>query len=332
MVEIVAELAQGFEGKPGQARLLLLASAKAGADAAKFQLVYADELATPDYQYYDLFKSLEMDDDVWFSLHEYATSLGIELVVDVFGAKSLQLAEKLGLQTIKLHPTDTSNIGFLEQVTASSIPKIQLGAGGAFAEEIARALMILSTKEVVLFLGFQGYPTPNETNQIARVKMMVEQFSKNNKNVQVGFADHAPPDDPLSIALAAMAIGAGAAVIEKHLTLGKVMEIEDYEAALNPDEFSQFSSAMRECQAAFGTCKTDGDFGMSEVEKGYRHAIRRHVIANGDLLPNTVLTPADIILKRSSKEDVITDIESVYGKTLGKAIANNTALASIDIE
>jgi N,N'-diacetyllegionaminate synthase len=64
-IEIIAELAQGFEGRPEQARLLMKAAASAGADAAKYQLVYADELATPDYKYYDLFRSLEMPDDVW---------------------------------------------------------------------------------------------------------------------------------------------------------------------------------------------------------------------------------------------------------------------------
>ena len=39
-VKIVAEIAQGFEGQPEQAHLLLKAASKAGADAAKFQLVY----------------------------------------------------------------------------------------------------------------------------------------------------------------------------------------------------------------------------------------------------------------------------------------------------
>lgn len=42
-IEIVAELAQDFEGNPELARLLVKAAASAGADAAKFQLVYADE-------------------------------------------------------------------------------------------------------------------------------------------------------------------------------------------------------------------------------------------------------------------------------------------------
>jgi sialic acid synthase SpsE len=48
-IEIIAEIAQGFEGVAEQARLLMKAASSAGADAAKYQLVYADELATTEY-------------------------------------------------------------------------------------------------------------------------------------------------------------------------------------------------------------------------------------------------------------------------------------------
>ena len=58
-VEIIAEVAQGYEGNPTLAGLLARAAVRAGADAVKYQLVYADEIATPDYQYYDLFRRLE---------------------------------------------------------------------------------------------------------------------------------------------------------------------------------------------------------------------------------------------------------------------------------
>ena len=64
-VEIIAEVAQGYEGNPALARLLARGAVRAGADAVKFQLVYADELATPDYLYYDLFRGLEMKSEAW---------------------------------------------------------------------------------------------------------------------------------------------------------------------------------------------------------------------------------------------------------------------------
>ena len=119
-VEVIAELAQGFEGSFEQTKLLAKAAAKAGADAAKFQLVFADELATPDYQYYELFSDLEMSDDHWSDVKSCCDSYGIELILDIFGVKGLQLAEKLQIKTIKLHATDINNIGFLSNITCFS--------------------------------------------------------------------------------------------------------------------------------------------------------------------------------------------------------------------
>ena len=86
-LKIIAEIAQGFEGNFTQSKLLISAAAKSGADAVKFQLVYADELATADYQYYSLFKNLEMSEMQWKDLSDYAISLGSKLIVDVFGEK-----------------------------------------------------------------------------------------------------------------------------------------------------------------------------------------------------------------------------------------------------
>lgn len=331
-VEIIAELAQGFEGRPEQSRLLMKAAAAAGADATKYQLVYADELATPDYRHYRLFRSLEMGDDVWAGLAAYARELGIRLYVDVFGTRSLRLAEHIGVTVVKLHGTDIANVGFLEQVARSSVPRVLLGAGGAYSSELERAIGILSGKEVVVLLGFQGYPTPNETNQIARVRLLADRLSREHANVAIGFADHAPPDSPLRYALAAAAMGAGATSIEKHLTLGKNMKLEDHESALNPDEFAEFCEVVRGCADAFGMARPVEDFGMSEAEKGYRKKIRRHVVTGRDLPAGARLSPADLVLKRASAEQVITDLELTYGKSLKRALKANAPLSPTDID
>jgi len=332
-LEIVAELAQGFEGKAEQARLLINASASAGADAAKFQLVYADELATPDYQYYELFQSLEMDDATWEKLASYARELRIKLYVDIFGEKSLQLAEKIGVETIKLHGTDIANIGLLNKVAHSSIPKVMLGAGGAYRTELMKAIDILSAKgkEIVVLLGFQGYPTPTDMNQIARVKLLSEEIVERFTNVTVGFADHADPESPLAYALSATAIGAGARVIEKHLTLAKSMKLEDHEAALNPDEFTTFCETMRSCLRAFGESNVQEDFGMSESELGYRTMIRRHVVASKNLAVGTELSSSDLVLKRTSEENSIHSLELAYGKRIQRQLNENAPVLENDL-
>ncbi|MDP9202122.1 MAG: N-acetylneuraminate synthase family protein [Gemmatimonadota bacterium] len=331
-VEIVAELAQGFEGRPEQARLLLRAAAAAGADAAKFQLVYADELAAPDYEHYELFQSLEMADDVWADLANYATKLGIELHLDIFGTRSLQVAERIGATAIKLHPTDIANVGLLSDVAHSSLREVQLGAGGAHAGEIKRALDLLTGKQVGLLFGFQGYPTPLETNQIARVRYFADRIRETYPNVTVGFADHAPPESPLRFALAVAAVGAGARILEKHLTLGRIMKLEDHESALNPDEFAEFSEIVRQSAEALGEPSDAEDFGMSAAEQSYRGAIRRHVVAGRDLTRNSTLGPADLVLKRTSADDVITDLTLAYDRRLKRDVRENAPIRYTDIE
>jgi sialic acid synthase SpsE len=330
-ISIIAEMAQGFEGSYTQARLLIKAASSAGADAAKFQLVYADELATPDYKYYSLFQSLEMSDEEWVDLAAYAKECRIELYLDIFGTRSLRLSEKAGINCIKLHGTDIANIGLLNEVAASSVRKVILGAGGAYLSEIEKALSILGNKEVIILLGFQGYPTPDDTNHVSRINLLQSILEKKYTNYQLGFADHASPDSALRYAIASAAVGAGAIVIEKHLTLGKVMKMEDHESALNPDEFSEFCNVLRICKTAMGQAKQEENLGMSEAELGYRNMIRRHVVAAHDLSKGNSITPADIILKRSSEEKVITDLMLVYDKTINRDIKANSAILQTDI-
>jgi N,N'-diacetyllegionaminate synthase len=323
-MKIIAELAQGFEGNLTQAKILLKAASTSGADIAKFQLVYADELATSDYIHYKLFKSLEMSDNEWKDLYDYSREFKIELNFDIFGKKSLKLSEKLGIKGIKLHGTDITNIGLLREVAKSKIKKIYLGAGGSNLDEIKLALSILKNKNIILLLGFQSYPTPDCDNQISRVSYLKNILG--NGNVEIGFADHANPNSSLSIALAAIAIGAGSTVIEKHLTLGKVMKLEDHESALNPDEFSNFTKTIKLCYKALGLISTSNDFNMSKSEKSYRKMIRRHVTSSRDIKKDTVILAEDLVLKRTSSEIFIHDINTVLNKIVSEDIKKNTAI------
>ncbi len=330
MVQIIAELAQGFEGKPEQAQLLILAGARAGADAVKMQLVYAEELCTPDYKDFSLFQTLEMPDKVWYALAARANELNVELHLDVFGPRSLALAEAIGAAAIKIHGTDMGNIGLLKAVAKSGVSQILLGAGGGFMPEIVQAIELLASKKVVVLLGFQGYPTPNDSNQIERVRNVGAMFSS-YPNVTIGFADHAPPNGPLSLAIAATALGAGAKVFEKHLTLAQTMKLEDHEAALNPDQFREFAGALRACEEALGRVASTPDFGMSEAELEYRQWTRKHVVACRPIKAGTKINPESVLLKRTPSTEVFTDLDSVYGKTVIRDIAVNQAVSPLDI-
>jgi N,N'-diacetyllegionaminate synthase len=334
---IIAELAQGFEGKPAQAMALVQAAAAAGADAAKLQLVYAEELATPDYKHFKLFKNLEMPDAVWRELAGRARELSLELHLDVFGARSLRLAEGIGAQAVKVHSTDMGNPGLLTALAESRVEQALLSTGGCTAAEIERALEILSGKRVVLLHGFQGYPTPVEANQIQRLREFAARY-QGRAQIRLGFADHADPESALSLVLPAAALGTGAEVLEKHLTLAKVLKLEDHESALNPDEFSAFVRHMRDCARALGAAAgprasaPPRDFAMHESELAYRNQTRKHVVAARPLAAGAVIAAADVALKRTSSTQFMQDAGAVIGRRLARAVKADEAIAPQALE
>jgi sialic acid synthase SpsE len=323
-IHIIAEIAQGFEGNLIYSELFVKAAAASKADAVKFQLVYADELATPDYKYYDLFKSLEMSDQAWKNIANLAIKNNIALHLDIFGEKSIKLAEELNVEGVKIHGTDISNKRLLNIVSQTKIKKVILGAGGALKSEILVALDILKNKEVTLLFGFQSYPTSNSDNHINRIKTAKDFFSKEHKCLKIGFADHANPETNIHLGIGAMAIGFGAEVLEKHLTLAKSMKMEDHESALNPDEFLEYVNFIHECSSAIGVVTQEADFGMSESELSYRKMIRRHVVTIDSVPQGNLFTLDNLALKRTSTSQAISEISDVVGKIASKTICSNS--------
>ena len=331
-IKIIAEAAQGYEGNFTYAKMLIKAAAAAKADAVKFQLVYADELCTPEYAYYPLFKSLELLDSQWRELRKFSIENNINLEFDIFGVKSLNLCQKLKINSIKLHPTDIINYGLLKKVNKSKIKDICLGVGGSSLKEIDKALKILIDKEVTVMIGFQNYPTPLKTNQINRISVLKNELCDKYKNLKLGFADHEVSKSIIKYTLPAVAIGAGAEVIEKHFTLSNLLELEDSETALNPEELRVFCDLMRQSASSLGKLSRHDNFEMSPQEHNYRNTIRRHVIAAKNLKKGKIIAENDILLKRSSSKKPIKDLAMVIGSKINKNIRLNQPITLKDLE
>ena len=331
MIQIIAEIAQGYEGNYQQAAMLIRAGKFAGADAVKMQLVYADELCTSDYKDFKLFSQLEMCDEHWQKLSNIAKDIDIEFHLDIFGEKSLLLCERINANAVKIHSTDMGNIGLLELVEKSSIKKVFLSAGGAYLNEIIKAVDVLKSKEIILLLGFQGYPTQVNENQISRVYLLRKYFI-DNSSISIGFADHANPQTIQSLLIPSMAIGAGARFIEKHLTLSSVLKLEDYESALNPDQFLVFTKELKCCYEAFGSTVENQDFGMTDSEINYRNWTRKHVVASRKITSDSIIYPEDLKLKRTPNKNAISDINNIYGKKAIRDIEPDEPILATMIE
>ena len=119
MIEIIAEIAQGYEGSPKLTELLTKAAIESDADAIKFQMVVNDELCTPDYIHYELFKSLQMEDKVWVKVVDKIHASGKKVYFDIFGQDSLAIAQALNADGVKIHLSDFYNQTLIEKAISS---------------------------------------------------------------------------------------------------------------------------------------------------------------------------------------------------------------------
>lgn len=311
---IIAEAAQGYEGKPDYCYLYVRAAAKAGATAVKFQIVYADDLAEPGYQYYDLYKTLEMDVAVWQQARDLASELGILFFADVFGDRSMRVAETIALDGLKIHSSDFFNRALIVRAFDAA-ERVFVSLGGIEEDEIRAFVEQASgwgvTDRLTLLCGFQAEPTPTDKSGLNRVPLLNEWFP----DIEIGFMDHAPgeSDDQVHVSLVAMALGAD--WIEKHITLSRYLEIEDFVSALEPDEFGRYVTTLERLAEALGPA----DLELNDLEQDYRETSVKKLVAAKNLASGHALSIEDLAFKRLPRNAAHRAYHDP-ARTLGKAL------------
>jgi sialic acid synthase SpsE len=293
---IIAEIAQGYEGRPDYCDFYVRAAAKAGADAVKFQIVYADDVAEPGYQYYDWFKKLEMDISVWKAAKARAAEKGILLFTDVSGDRALRVAEAIRPDGIKIHSSNFFNRAVIRRAFDIA-GHVFVSLGGVAADEIEGLIADVKSwnalDRLTLLYGFQSEPTPVANSNLARLPMLRARFP----NIGLGYLDHVDGSDPDRVHVSIMAMTLGVDWIEKHLTLSRFLEVEDYVSALEPNEFADYVATLRRLKEAFGPA----DMALNEGERKYRDKAVKKLIAARAVAKGRAIVADDLEFKRTPR-------------------------------
>jgi N,N'-diacetyllegionaminate synthase len=314
-IEIIAEVAQGYEGDAKLAELLALGAVRSGADAVKYQLVFADELCVPSYQYYDLFKSLEMEQSVWESTTEIIQSNKKKVYFDIYGEKSLDLAIELNAYGVKVSTTDFYNTPLIKSAI-ENFNKVFISVGGVPIDDVDKLFDEIKPVEhqVTLMYGFQAEPTPIEENNLLRIPELLSRYP----NLSVGFMDHSSGESDEALYLPLMAVSLGVSYIEKHLTLDPILQIEDYISALEPQRFEKFVNLMKTMELALGI----SSFDITEKEQVYKNLAGKVVVSKRDIKMGEILQEKDLVLKRVSTDGSPNSFRQI-NELLGKKIEND---------
>lgn len=319
---IIAEAGVNHNGDVRLAKKLVDAAKEAKADAVKFQAFKAEKIATrsaekAEYQTKNtrrkesqlmMLKRLELRDEDFRELHDYAKKKNIIFLSSAFDRESVDLLNGLGVPAFKIASGELTNYPLLKY-TAEKRKPIVLSTGMSTLDEIGNALKVIKengTDDIVLLHCVTSYPAKIEDTNLKVMETLRRKFM-----LPVGFSDHT-----LGITIPMAAVALGAVLIEKHFTLDRDLPGPDHKSSLEPNELKQMITAIRDVEKALG----DGIRRLTENEKRIREIARRSIVARMKIRKGSILREDMLDFKRPGTGLEPGDLNKVVGKRAKKDI------------
>lgn len=256
---VIAEIGTSHEGSEEKAKKLIDAAVEAGADAVKFQWVYADEILHPNtgivqlptgaIPLYERFRQLECTPVFYKEMQEYAHSKGVKFCCSPFGPRSMMELLSISPDYVKIASPELNHFPMLEvlaefrnqqKLNKDQVIPVIVSTGVSKLKDIEAALSLLGTEKLSLLHCITSYPAPESQYNLKIITNL-----KNIFGVEAGVSDHSL--DPVLVP--ALSIMCGGSVVEKHITLSKKTDGLDDPVALEPEQFALMVHCIHQTEA-----------------------------------------------------------------------------------
>ena len=322
---IIAEAGVNHNGDINLAKKLIDAAKAAGADAVKFQTFKAENVVIEkaekaEYQkettgteelQYEMIKKLELTENDFKELADYAKAEKILFLSSPFDKGSVDLLDGMNVPAFKIASGEITNSPLLKHIAKKGKPII-LSTGMSTLGEVEEALNVIRSEgieEVILLHCVSNYPARMEDVNL-RVMGTLKQAFK----LPVGFSDHT-----LGITVPIAAVALGACVIEKHFTLDRNLPGPDHKASLDPDELNEMVKAIRDVEKALG----DGIKKPTKEEEEIKKVVRRSIVAKVDIPEGAIITEEMLDVKRPGAGIETRYFDFILGKKAREGIRSD---------
>lgn len=289
------------------AKRLVAHAANAGADAVKFQIFKpASLIADKNLQYsyevltnkldgktemiteslYGIFERRYLPDEEWIALKKFSDSLGLLFFATIGDEDGLELALKMGCESIKIASADINHLPLISMVAKTGLC-IQLDTGNSTLGEIEVAVDLIrssNNEKIIIHNCPTGYPAHLESINLKAIP-----FLKNAFSCPAAYSDHSTGWE---MDVAALALGAN--LIEKTITEDRCTRSVEHIMSLEPSEMVSFVKTIREVEIAMGSPRRV--ISPEQLEK--RKNIRRSIFLESRVLKGQQLSEAIISFKR----------------------------------
>ena len=280
-----------------------------GANGIKFQPFKYDEIALPDFPWYDVYVKLFFKEDQWKEIIK-ETAKSFDVWIDTFDDYSLKIIQENldSIHGLKFQASILYNKNLLKQfekidlhdkIVVLNISGLELSSIQAIINDFTNSL---KPKEIVLQVGFQGYPTALEDNGLNKITIL-----KNNFNTRISFTDHLAAESEESLLLPVFAVMQGAEIIEKHVCLSGPKPEYDHYSSLTVDRYKLYLENLSKY-----TSLLDKDY-INAKEANYLNSTIQIPVLNKDIeAGKTPNLNTDFVFKRSSQSGLRTSEVANY--------------------
>lgn len=240
----IAEVSANHLGLLSRAKEIVIAAAKAGATAVKFQTYTADTMTldlpkfaiSEDHELwggrrlYELYEEAHTPWEWHEELFELARELEVIPFSSPFDLTAIEFLENLNVPMYKIASMETGDHRLIRVAAETGKPLI-MSTGATEWEEIEQAVEVVEktgNRDLTLLVCTSSYPSDPRESHISRMKTLRDHFG-----CKVGLSDHT-----LGIGVSLAAIALGASAIEKHLTLKRSDGGADGAFSMEPGEFA----------------------------------------------------------------------------------------------
>lgn len=329
---IIAEAGVNHNGKMDLAMKLIHEAKRAGADCVKFQTFKTEEIVTENapkanYQLevtdkkesqFEMLKKLELSKDKFAILKEACSKIGIDFMSTPYSMQDLNLLDSLGVNSFKIASGQLTELGFLEEV-AKKGKQIILSTGMGTLAEVYQAISAIRkfNENLIVLQCTTNYPSMIEESNI-KAMVSIREACK----VRVGYSDHV-----INNYACFSAVALGAEIIEKHFTLDKSMQGPDHSCSLNPEEFKDLVTGIRNIELSLG----DGIKQPSANEIKNIYGMRRGLVVNQNIQKGDIITESIIGVKRPLSGIEPRNINLVLNKKVNKDMIKDQSITFNDI-
>jgi sialic acid synthase SpsE len=309
---VIAEIGSNHDQSIDKAMNLIDVAGAAGAHAVKFQLFKAEKMYPSGTKMYDIFKSIELNSDWLPILVEHCQKAGVEFMASPFDRGSASLLDDIGVSAFKIASSEIVNLGLLAHVASLKKP-LFISTGMCDLVDVHDAVMCClraGNRQVALLQCGSMYPIPLEHVNLRVMDIYFTLFG-----CPIGLSDHT-----IGMAAAVAAVGRGACVIEKHITLDRNSDGPDHFFAIEPDELKIFIQMINDAYKSLGS--PEKKMLPEERAQGRREGL----YAARDIAKGEVLEESDLLIKRPAIGIRRRHLQTVVGSISKKMLPKGSAL------